>query len=254
MNSGISQEMIDKTVGDLTAKYGETIRARAEKGVAHAGSLWRNSDGSDDDFNTFCISHFVADDSSLFSTFKKASDYFESMFGRYNQLTLDLRKNLDEDTGPLAEIDEMFGSYNPTAHFSDDFFANKIAFVIALNFPYYNLDEKNVLGKNWTDKEWAYARMGDMFDSRVPANLQQKISDAETAAEIYISQYNIYMGKLVDNEGKTLFPDDMVLLSHWNLRDELKSDYADKKNGPAKQDMIYEVMKRIIFHRIFLKK
>ena len=140
----------------------------------------------------------------------------------------------------------MFGSYNPTAHFSDDFFANKIAFVIALNFPYYTLDEKNALGKNWSDKEWAYARMGDMFVARVPADLQQKVSDAETAAEIYISQYNIFMGKLVDDDGNKLFPDDMVLLSHWNLRDELKSDYADKENGPAKQKMIYEVMKRII--------
>ena len=172
------------------------------------------------------------------------------MFGRYNQLVLDLRKNLDEDTGPLAKIDEMFGAYNPTAHFSDDFFANKIAFIITLNFPYYTLDEKNELGKNWTDKEWAYARMGDMFNARVPADLQQKVSDAETAAEIYISEYNVYMGKLVNNDGKQLFPDDMVLLSHWNLRDELKSDYADKENGPAKQDMIYEVMKRIISQEI----
>ncbi|HYW96446.1 MAG TPA: hypothetical protein VE870_12710, partial [Bacteroidales bacterium] len=246
MKSGISRTMIDKTVNDLAAKYGDDSKARAEKGVAHAGSLWRDTDGSEDDFNTFCLSHFVADDSALFDTFKRSSAYFESMFGRYNQLVLDLRKNLDEATGPLAEIDEMFGSYNPTAHFSDDFFANKIAFVIALNFPYYTLDEKNAMGKNWNDKEWAYARMGDMFVARVPADLQQKVSNAETAAEIYISQYNIYMGKLVDNDGKKLFPDDMVLLSHWNLRDELKSDYADKENGPAKQDMIYEVMKRII--------
>ena len=90
----------------------------------------------------------------------------------------------------------MFGSYSPTAHFSDDFFANKIAFVIALNFPYYTPARKKCPGQNTgANKEWAYARMGDMFVARVPADLQQKVSDAETAAEIYISQYNILHGK-----------------------------------------------------------
>jgi hypothetical protein len=38
----------------------------------------------------------------------------------------------------------------------------------------------------------------------------------------------------------------MVLLSHWNLRDELKADYADKEKGPEKQEMIYKVMEHII--------
>jgi hypothetical protein len=29
-----------------------------------------------------------------------------------------------------------------------------------------------------------------------------------------------------------------VLLSHWNLRDELKALYADKQGGQEKQEMI----------------
>jgi hypothetical protein len=35
-------------------------------------------------------------------------------------------------------------------------------------------------------------------------------------------------------------PDGMVLLSHWNLRDELKADYADSVNGFQKQGMIFK--------------
>jgi hypothetical protein len=54
------------------------------------------------------------------------------------------------------------------------------------------------------------------------------------------------MGHLRTDSGRQIFPDNMVLLSHWNLRDELKADYADKKNGPEKQEMIYKVMERII--------
>jgi hypothetical protein len=45
-------------------------------------------------------------------------------------------------------------------------------------------------------KEWAYARMGDRFISRVPAAVQQDISRTITEADAYISDYNIYMGNL----------------------------------------------------------
>ena len=37
----------------------------------------------------------------------------------------------------------------------------------------------------------------------------------------------------------------MVLLSHWNLRDEIKSNYADVPNAFEKQQMIYKVMEHI---------
>jgi hypothetical protein len=38
----------------------------------------------------------------------------------------------------------------------------------------------------------------------------------------------------------------MRLLSHWNLRDEIKADYADGQAGLAKQLMISKVMERIV--------
>ena len=72
-----------------------------------------------------------------------------------------LRKNLDEAAGEIDEIDRMFGNYSVSSHLSDDFYSNKIAFAIALNFPYYTLDEKEKLGPAWSRDEWAMARLGD---------------------------------------------------------------------------------------------
>jgi hypothetical protein len=40
------------------------------------------------------------------------------------------------------------------------------------------------------------------------------------------------------------------LLSHWNLRDEIKADYTDAKNGLAKQRTIMKVMERIVTQTI----
>ncbi len=58
------------------------------------------------------------------------------------------------------------------------------------------------------------------------------------------------MHHLVDANGQRLFPPKMRLLSHWNLRDEIKSDYTDMQNGLAKQRMIQQVMERIVTQTI----
>jgi hypothetical protein len=58
------------------------------------------------------------------------------------------------------------------------------------------------------------------------------------------------MGYLVDDKQNTFFPEDMALITHWGLRDELKAQYADATQGLVKQQMIYEVMKHIIYQTI----
>jgi hypothetical protein len=135
--------------------------------------------------------------------------------------------------------------YSPLAHFSDDMFANKLAFITIINFPHYTLEEKNTLGRHWSRQEWAYARMGDVFTTRVPAEVKTRMAQVLAEAENYIADYNIYMGNLRTEDNRQLWPEDRVLLSHWNLRDELKALYG-AENGQEKQEMIYQVMQRIV--------
>lgn len=245
----ISKPVQEQVIKDLLNKYGESAKFRIERGVAQAASLWKSTDGSEADFTKFCMDNFIADSIKLDEVFNTFSKNLESLNGHYNQIMLDLREKMDLDIGEVSDFDLLFASYNPAAHFSDDFFNNKIGFIICLNFPYYTLQEKEDLGKNWSRKEWAYARMGDVFTARIPAQIQQDFSDALTQAENYIVNYNIYMGNLIDDNNQTYFPKDMKLITHWNLRDELKSQYA-KPDGLVHQKMIYEVMKRIITQTI----
>lgn len=241
----ISDQVIAETQQAIIEKSGAN-QELIKRGVSHVASLWRVSDGTPEEFKDFCLNNFIADANEKEMVFEKISNNFESLWGHQNKVVLDLNRNIHENIGVPHKIDAMFAAYSPGAHFSSDFYKNKIAFVIALNYPPYSLDEKNELGKNWTSIEWAYARLGDVFTARVPAEISQKISAAGTNADIYIADYNIFMGHLLDNNGEKLFPKDMVLLSHWNLRDEIKSNYANKENGLEKQDMIYSVMKHII--------
>jgi hypothetical protein len=106
------------------------------------------------------------------------------------------------------------------------------------------------MGAAWNRKQWAYARMGDVFTSRIPADLIQKFNEENTKADLYIANYNIYLGNLLNDKSEPLFPADLKLITHWGLRDEIKSNYADKDKGLEKQQMVYEVMKRIVSQEI----
>ncbi len=214
-------------------------------GVEQAAFFWTEKDGTKDDFIKFCKENFLKSNDELENTFFKISYYLEVLRGHANKVSLDLKETLHLNKGNIMPIDMMFGSYESSAHLTDDLFENKIAFYILLNFPFNSLETKTANADKMSRKQWAIARLGEMFTSRVPANLNQNLGTLLTEADTYIAEYNIYMGNLVDDKFNSFFPKDMKLISHWNLRDELKSQYANKE-GLHNQKMIYSVMKHII--------
>ncbi|GHT14888.1 hypothetical protein FACS189432_03740 [Bacteroidia bacterium] len=246
-SQSINNEVIVKVITTLSSEN-NADKSLIEKGVKQVAKLWLASDGSEAEFIQFCTDNYFADPAEKQQVFLKISDYLEAISGHFNEMSLQLQRQVHEATGPLHPIDEMFAAYSPSAHYSDDFYTNKLAFIIALNFPQLSLEEKDKLG---TDRlAWAYARLGDLFTSRVPAALQQAVANANSDADVYISKYNIYAGHLLDKAGKKIFPKDMILLSHWNLRDEIKANYNKGEDGLNKQRTIYETMKRIISQEI----
>ncbi|MFA8435073.1 MAG: hypothetical protein ACEPOZ_11200 [Marinifilaceae bacterium] len=244
--ANITSRTIKATVKQLTQDHPNANKELMERGVKHAASLWHTSDGTETEFQNFCKENYISESEERDLVFHKVSRNLEILQGHFNKITLDLLEPVHLNTHKSHPIDNAFGSYSVGSHWMDDFYRNKLAFTIALNFPAYKLEEKEKLGKDWNRLEWAYARLGDVFTSRVPAELLQDYSKANADASRYIAHYNIYMGSLRDKEGNTFFPEDKVLLSHWNLRDEIKANYANKVSGLEKQEMIYQVMKRII--------
>lgn len=241
----IDTSTIETVKASLSSQYPDQL-FRINRGVTQAANLWRISDGTSTDFVNFCNDNFIADTTELDVVFHKISRNLEILQGHFNQITLSLLEPINLDTYNLHKIDHIFGAYSVSSHMWDDFYSNKLAFIISLNFPQYTLDEKNGEGADWSRKQWAYARMGDLFTARVPQTLLQQLSDVSTKAETYIADYNIYVGNIFNREGNTMFPVDMKLLSHWNLRDEIKSNYSDRQNGLEKQRLIYKTMQRIV--------
>ena len=235
----------NQIIDTIIARHGETARHRIELGVDQAAALWQETEGTSDEFAEFCATHFIGDDAALETAFSRFDEVFEALHGHFNAMALGLRRHLDEDLGEIRSYDMMLGEFDPSAHLTDDLFQNKIAFFILLNFPHYSLEAKQKAGKSWPSKQWALARIGDLFKSRVPAMLQQEMSSVITAADTYIAEYNIYLGNLRTSDNRELFPKELKLISHWGLRDELKGHYG-RPDGLERQEIIFEVMRRII--------
>ena len=252
----ISDTTIQASITAITAAHPEADAVLVRRGVEQVAALWQENDGTEADFRELVNSSFAVGCEERQVLYDRLARIIEQC----NQSADMLNNTLQEPTtlvgkGEPTSVDWIISGYSPMAHFVEDMFANKIAHICVLNFPHYTLEEKNTLGKEWTRQEWAYARLGDIFTDRVPGNIMAAYSQALSDAENYIAGYNIMMHCLRNEQGEQLWQEPMALLSHWNLRDELKSNYvagdeAMRRLGKEKQELIYQVMLRIIRQEI----
>lgn len=230
---------------ELVKQNGEAQRSRIERGVKQVAALWKKEDG---DLPAFVKKHFIVDPVVLENTLKRFEGHLEQLDGHLLEIGRDWRAPQELDSGPLLDVDSIFAEYDASAHVVEDLFANKLAFVALLNFPLTTLNER-LAATNWSRSQWAEARLTGRFARRVPASVQQDITSAQAAADLYIAEYNLWMHHVLAEDGQRLFPSGKRLISHWNLRDELKANYADK-NGLAKQRTIIKLMERIVTQTI----
>ena len=197
---------------ELVAKYGESQRTRLQRGLQQVAEFWRTDDGAAPAFEDFVRANFAGDQATLDTMFNRLESLLEQLGGHMHEINREFRQQADLDVGPLLPFDEIIGGYDPSAHILDDFFQNKLAFVVLLNFPLTTLDQRLKDGPSWTRRQWAEARLAEGFSKRIPADVNLSIAEAGAQASQYIADYNIWMYHLVDAQGQRLFPPKMRLL------------------------------------------
>lgn len=235
---------------EMTATRGAPFGDRLSRGLRQIAAYWQAQDGDREVFEDFVRANFAGDQGSLDALFDRFQRLLEQLDGHMHEIGREFRQQADLDLGPILPLDEISAGYDPGAHIADDFFENKLAFIVLLNFPLTTLDERITEGPRWTRRQWAEVRLAQRFSKRIPAAVQLGIAHAAAEADTYISQYNIWMHHVVSNTGERLFPPRLRLLSHWSLRDEIKASYEDRRNGLAKQRVIQQIMERIITQTI----
>jgi hypothetical protein len=146
---------------ELVAKHGESERARIARGLAQVAKFWRQDevgtaskgDGDAAALASFVRANYAGDAVARDALFSRMEFAFESLDGHLHEIGRDFRRQSDLDLGPVRSFDETLDAYDPGAHVSDDLFANKLAFVILLNFPLTSLAERLEKGEAWTRRE-----------------------------------------------------------------------------------------------------
>jgi hypothetical protein len=233
----------------LVARHGAGEADRVARGTSQVLRYWRAEDGDPSVLAAFLKAEFIPKGALLDQTFARLEFALERLGGYLNSLGRDLRQGADLEVGPLLPLDGRLAAWSVGAHVSDDLFANKIAFVALLNFPLTTLDERLAKGTSWSRRDWAEARLAGQFQTRVPAEVNARIAEAYSAAESYIAGYDVHMHHVLTPDGRRLFPPGLRLITHWNLRDELKARYSDP-DGLPRQRLLQLVMEKIVRQEI----
>lgn len=247
--SVIPAAAVEATAGKLLAMHGPGQAGRIRQGVGQVAARWWPQDGDVSSFEAFCVASFIADGQALACTAARLERVLEHADGHLHEVRRELLTPLDLDTGPVLGVDELLSALDLQAHVDEDLFATKVAFVVLLNFPVRSLAETVEAGGALDRASWAWTRLAQRFANRIPAAVAQGVTRATTASDQYIAGYNIEMGTLRDPHGAQLFPNGLRLISHWGLRDELKSWYG-KPGGLERQRLIVRVMERIVRQEI----
>jgi hypothetical protein len=251
---------------ELVAKYGEGQRERVRRGLKQVAQFWRTEDGDKAVRDAFVKANFAGDQDTIDQVFARFERLMEQIDGHAQEMGREFRTEADLDLGPMLPMDEVFAGWDPSAHVLDDMFRNKLASVALLNFPLTTLEQRLTEGRKWTRRQWAEARLAQRFSKRVPAEVNAAIAQASAEADHYVAEYNIWMHHVLRPAHWSdlelggprpmaefrQFPKGMRLLSHWNLRDEIKAGYNDTNSAAAfdKQYTIQQVMQRIVTQTI----
>jgi hypothetical protein len=239
----------DRELRDLLVReHGEAQRARIDRGFAQVVAMWRPQDGDDRARRAFVEQWFESDPRKLSALLGRFEYAFEQVDGYFVDMGRELRRWSELELGPELPIDQQFAALDLSAHSSEDLFQSKLAFVALLNFPLPRLDEMLAQGARWSREEWAAVRLTRRFALRPSAEAQQARARASAAAEAYVAGYNLWMHHVLTRDGTRLFGKGVRLISHWNLRDQIKAEYAepDRQRGLDRQRLLRAAMEHIV--------
>ncbi|MFO1078116.1 MAG: hypothetical protein U1E73_10390 [Planctomycetota bacterium] len=242
----VAADVVARAKAALLATHGEASRARIERGVDQVAALWRAADG---DLVAFCAEQFAGPQAAQDALFDRLEAQLEQLEGHAVEMQRTLRWHAEVDTGPNQPIDDLLAATDPGAHLVDDLFTSKVAFAVLLNWPLIPLAQQNRDAATYSRRQWAELALTRRFDRRFPAAIGSGLATAQAAADAYVADYNLWMHHVLGEHGERRFPAGMRLISHWNLRDELKADYA-LDDGGERQRTILRVMERIVSQSI----
>src|ERR1700688_4849872 len=213
----IPPEAAERIVERLLRRHGAGQEDRIRRGVEQVAARWWPEDGDAEDLGSFGGPAFQSDTAELERSFRRLEEVMEQVDGHLHEVRRELMGPIEIDRGPAAPataVDALLVHLDLAPHVDEDLFRQRIAGFALLNFPVHPLRQRLAESAAWDRDAWARSAMMDRFACRVPAAATQAANRVATAAEEYVSTYNIRLDRLRTASGERPLPEGLRLIRH----------------------------------------
>ncbi|MBA4321664.1 MAG: hypothetical protein C0408_02485 [Odoribacter sp.] len=245
--SPIPESTISAIQDELIAKHLTSEKERIIKGVKQLAGNWRSSDGSENDFQTFCLENFLSDSIRTIN-FPRICSNLIAIGGHMDKIRFRITEYDRFTDVEEVYVDRFFRESLPIL----DPYKKKLAHLIQLNFPFYTLEEKRESGSRWSREQWAMARLGDYYSSRKDPDFKGEASDEVDNFIDYMDRYFFRMDHICMPDGSYPFQNAAYLHSHRGIRDNIKEEYT-RTGGLARQELSLKVVEHVVMGTVPLE-
>ncbi|MCH2134115.1 MAG: hypothetical protein MK116_10235 [Phycisphaerales bacterium] len=232
-------------IESILQHHGDDCRARAEAGVARVARFWTAADGDAQALAAFCREHFIKNPDDLDRLLDRLETALCTTTGHLHEIRRDLRRWTDLRGDDMPGTDDILATFDPAPDLSEQYFAQKLAFMALLNFDRPTLDTMLKDGEDWDAARWASVRVAKAFGPRIPKDIADHAREVGHRANKWVAEFHVPVGTLVDANGRRWFESDRKLLAHWLIREAIKSLYGDPDGLPGQRALL-QVMGRQI--------
>jgi len=242
--AGASADLpVADAIASLVSRHGDAHQPRIERGVKQVARRWSAVEGDAAAFTAFCGKHFVADEKDHARLRDRFETAFEQIGGHLHEMRRNLRRWSDLRGDDFPGVDDLFAKFDPAPDLSDQLYRQRLAFVALLNFARPELPEMLERGERWATEAWVEARLAQNFSARIPAELSDLARRVGHEANVFVQEFHVPVGAMVDESGRTWFEPGRKLIAHWLVREQIKAGYG-REHGVELQRSLAWVMAR----------
>jgi len=235
-------------IEELVERHGEEARARATAGVRQVAGRWREVDGDAAAFSRFCLEHFVPEGEELKLLRDRMEEAIMTLQIHLYEIRRHLRRGSDlvPEGGPaMRPFDALLAQLDPAPDVMEQMHRQGLAFAVLLNFRRPELATMLAEGGGWDADRWAEVRIAQTFGPRIPGELNDRARAVSHEAGLFVSEFHVPVGTLVDARGERWLEPDRKLIAHWLIREEIKA-HGEDPDGLPRQRALMHVMRRTI--------
>lgn len=236
---------IDATSAALIERHGREEAGRIRRGVSRVAQRWGSSDGPAEEFSRFCQDFYIAKPEERQRLLARLETVITSTHGHLREITRDAGQWAEFAGDRIEGVDELLAAFNPAPGLAEQLYAQRIAFLLLLNFETPTLETMQRDGPGWSMDQWVAARLTRGLPPRIPGDVQIAVTRKYSAAKQWIYSMHPHVGSTVDADGERLYDPGTTLLPHWKIRDEAIHAY-DTSGALARQRALMWCMRRFI--------